>query len=330
MKLQSTTLSNQNITSALLVGTYTATLEVSDLTIQVYLNQIAGDGNYSIYATRQLAGAGAEYPTPTTTEAVGAGITSHAFAPVELAVNATDVVKVYVLGLAGDDTTPDVTCEFWGLQAAGAAGGSTSSLYASVAEFKAWLAVRGLGGSVGTDASDDTVLSALLEAVSRYFDHETGQRYYLDSVDTTRYFTTEDDQYVTIGQYGAITTVSVDYTGEGTFTNLTADTDYKTRPANAALDGLPFTALAINPMNTSGCYFPTYMDAVKILGKKGYPAVPSDVKDAVLLIAQSVNSSRSGQASAGKVSVTAGGIVIRPEDVPPLAQDIINHYRRRL
>ena len=47
------------------------------------------------------------------------------------------------------------------------------------------------------------------------------------------------------------------------------------------------------------------------------------VHTAVLEICQSVYQLRSGQASNGKVSVTAAGIVIRPEEVPAMAQRVI-------
>jgi hypothetical protein len=56
--------------------------------------------------------------------------------------------------------------------------------------------------------------------------------------------------------------------------------------------------------------------------------VMSKIKTAVLTIAQSMYQERSGQVSGGKITVTAGGVVIRPEDVPPMAQKIIDDNRR--
>jgi hypothetical protein len=52
------------------------------------------------------------------------------------------------------------------------------------------------------------------------------------------------------------------------------------------------------------------------------------VRSAVLAIAQSVYQSRIGQVSQGKVTITAAGVVIRPEDVPPMAQAVINALMR--
>jgi hypothetical protein len=69
--------------------------------------------------------------------------------------------------------------------------------------------------------------------------------------------------------------------------------------------------------------------AIHIIGATVYIwNVMSKVKVAVLAIAQSMYQERAGQASSGKITVTAGGVVIRPEDVPPLASKIIDDLRR--
>ncbi len=199
--------------------------------------------------------------------------------------------------------------------------------YATLAEYKAWIAVRGLAGSVGADTSDDTVIEILIEAASRYIDRETDKRFYLNSTDETRYYTVgEDGTYcVKIDPLGTLTSISVDYAGIRSYTALIA-ADYDLTPDNAALDGVPYTSIEINTM-LSTAYFPSWRKGVKVVGKFGWPACPKDVQEATLSIAQSLNGARSGQTSGGKVTVTAAGIVIRPEDVPAFAQKIINHYR---
>lgn len=197
--------------------------------------------------------------------------------------------------------------------------------YATLNEYKAWIAVRGLAGSVGTDASDDTVIEILIEAASRYFDRETGKRFYLNSADETRYYTAEQSYEINIDPLATLTSLSVDYNGIRSYTALVA-ADYDLLPANAALDGVPYTQIEINTV-LSGAYFPLGRNGVKLVGKFGYPSTPTDVKEATLSIAQSLNGSRSGQTAGGKVTVTAAGVVIRPEDVPSFAQKIIQHYR---
>ena len=114
-QLQTATLSNQNITSYLLVGTYTAD-DTRAIMVSVVLDQVAGGGDYLAYVTRQLAGAGSAYMVgPITTFTVPAAQTAVAFTSVLVPVDNTDVVKVYVKGLAGDTTTPDITTRIYEL-----------------------------------------------------------------------------------------------------------------------------------------------------------------------------------------------------------------------
>jgi hypothetical protein len=56
--------------------------------------------------------------------------------------------------------------------------------------------------------------------------------------------------------------------------------------------------------------------------------VMPDIRNACLQILDNVYADRSGQNS-GRISVTASGIVIRPEDVPTMAQRTIDRYGRR-
>ncbi len=112
--LQSSSLSNQNITSALLLATYTNTSRARKMYIRVALDQIAGNGNYVIYAKNQYAGAGSAYEQGArTTVPVPSGVTAQGFPTIALMVEATDVITVFAIGLAGDTTTPDSKVDFF-------------------------------------------------------------------------------------------------------------------------------------------------------------------------------------------------------------------------
>lgn len=199
--------------------------------------------------------------------------------------------------------------------------------YTDLATYKTWIAVRGLAGSVGTDASDDSVIEILIEGASRYIDQLTGRRFYADSVDATRYYQARSTVHVRIDDLSAApTSVSVDTSNTRDYTALTS-TSYDLLPDNALLIGRPYNAIAIAPNTTS--FFPLQRRGVRVIGKFGFPAVPTDIKEATLMIAQNVYSSRSGQSSSGRITVTAAGLVIRPEEVPSLAQSIIAAYRKR-
>lgn len=111
--VESSTLSNQNIATALNVHTHTATADRL-LFIRVSVDQIAGNGSYSCYATVQRLGAGSNYEVqPRTTATVASGVTSIMFVTFGFPVQNTDVIKVYVLGLGGDTTTPDIVTGIW-------------------------------------------------------------------------------------------------------------------------------------------------------------------------------------------------------------------------
>jgi len=197
--------------------------------------------------------------------------------------------------------------------------------YATLAEYKNWITMR--GSDVSADPVDDTIIEVHIEAASRYIDRETGKRFFADSVDKTRYYTADAPYLLDIDPLSAApTSVSIDTTGTRSYTALTQDTDFELLPYNAALEGQPYTQLAIIPQLASYS-FPTFSKGIKVIGKFGFPAAPTDIKEATLLIAQALNGSRSGQTSGGRVTVTAAGVVIRPEEVPPFAQRTIRHYR---
>ena len=198
--------------------------------------------------------------------------------------------------------------------------------YVSLAEYKAYISMRGLSGSVGTDTSDDAVIEDLIEEVSRYIDRQTGRRFYPDASDTDYYYQAKEAYSIELPDFASITTVAVDYNNTRTYTALTA-TDFDELPDNYTAEGLPINGIAIAPTSLSSSYFPTWRRGVKITGKRGWSTHPDDIKGACLSIVESAYSMRSGQSSNGRVTVTASGVVIKPEEVPAMAQMIIKHYR---
>jgi len=112
-QITSSTLSNQSLATALLCHTYTADADRM-LFIRLFADQVAGNGAYSSYITIQRLGTGSAYEVqPRTAPTVASGITSIAFTTIPVPVKNTDVVKVYLVGLAGDTTTPDTITEIW-------------------------------------------------------------------------------------------------------------------------------------------------------------------------------------------------------------------------
>lgn len=195
--------------------------------------------------------------------------------------------------------------------------------YSSLAELKAYITVR--GGTISTDTADDAVMEDIIESVSRRFDNLTGTHFYKDTSDATRYFTAKSAAECEIFPLSAApTSVSVDYVDTRSYTALDSS-DYELEPVNALLDGKPYTEIYLSPLSTD--YFPLSRRGVKVVGKFGWPSVPDDIKDDCLAVCQNVWMARSGQTGSGRVSVTAGGVVIRPEDIPERVMQNLLIYR---
>jgi hypothetical protein len=207
------------------------------------------------------------------------------------------------------------------------AGAGISNGYATLAEYKSWIAVRGMAGAVGTDVNDDAAIEILIEGASRYIDRETGQRFYADTSDATRYYTANDGgTYVYIDALSvAPTSVSCDFSRLRSYEAL-ASVEYDLLPDNALLDGYPYNKIEL-VASVATRLFPTQRRGVRVVGKFGYPTVPGDIKEACLSIVQNTYAARSGQTSGGSITVTAAGVVIRPQEVPAMAQKTIEHYR---
>lgn len=109
--------SNQNITAAHLCGSYTnpvADNKIRKIHILLCLDQIAGNGDYIAYLMRQRAGTGNNREIgPRTTYTVASGVLNIEFDSITVIAGVADVISVYVIGLGGDTTTPDITLAFY-------------------------------------------------------------------------------------------------------------------------------------------------------------------------------------------------------------------------
>ncbi len=144
--------------------------------------------------------------------------------------------------------------------------------YTTLAELKARLN--------SPPAANDAVLESVIEAVSRWIDKYCGRRFY--ALSETRYFTAEDDELVFVGDLLSVTSLATDRTGDRSYGDIWQSTDYDLEPANADLDGKPFTQIRTAP--TGRYSFPTFRRGVKVVGEFGYSlAAPDEVSEACLL-----------------------------------------------
>lgn len=115
--IETDSLSNQDISSALAIGAYTADADRLIL-VQWFADQVAGNGDYACYLTHQIAGAGSSYRyIPITEAAAASGLTAIAGQSTMVAVRNGDVLTLYLDGLAGDTSTPDTTVRWFELSA---------------------------------------------------------------------------------------------------------------------------------------------------------------------------------------------------------------------
>lgn len=113
LQITTSTLTNQSLATILTCITYTADAD-REIFVRLFADQVAGNGVYTSYVTIQRLGAGSAYQVvPLTAPTVASGVTAIGFMSVPFPVKATDVVKVLLLGLAGDTTTPDIITEVW-------------------------------------------------------------------------------------------------------------------------------------------------------------------------------------------------------------------------
>lgn len=113
--LDSSTLTNQSIATTKLAHTYTAA-QSSMVMVRVFIDQLsANTGARTVWITLQRGGAGSEHRVQIITQSVSvvSTVTSIFSYYGPLPIANTDVLKVYVIGVAGDTTTTDIITEIW-------------------------------------------------------------------------------------------------------------------------------------------------------------------------------------------------------------------------
>ena len=144
-----------------------------------------------------------------------------------------------------------------------------ASLYATVEDLKQSLGI--------TDSSDDTMLDAILAAVSRQIDQYTNRRFYATT--ETRFYTARRVSDVIIDDCLSITTLATDADGDRVYEKTWSATDFDLYPYNAT----PYTRVEAT---VNGAYFfpVNIAKGVKIIGSFGYSAtVPEPVNRACLI-----------------------------------------------
>lgn len=132
------------------------------------------------------------------------------------------------------------------------------------------------------DTTDDTMLDAIITAVSRQIDDYCGRRFY--AATETRYYTASHCGSLLVDDVLSVSSLQTDDDGDRTYENTWATTDYDLEPANAQLESQPqpYWRICITPNSNYG--FPVGVSrGVKITGSFGFASsTPAVIAEACL------------------------------------------------
>ena len=193
--------------------------------------------------------------------------------------------------------------------------------YATLAEFKSSIGV--------TDSVDDTPLQSCLDAadqlINNYVDTKVG---FGVTSSQTRYYTAERYDFVLTDPIVTVTSLATDVNGDGAYSQVWSSNDYVLAPRNAALDARPYTEIDTSPFSNADYNFPIGYLEVKVVGTFGWPSVPAAVKQAALIQAGAIWSSRT--APFGVIgSQDLGGVLRMSAALHPEARILLEPYRLR-
>lgn len=127
-----------------------------------------------------------------------------------------------------------------------------------------------------SDTSDDAVLEALVESVSRAIDDFCGRRFY--AATQTRYYSATSGRRLLVDDLLSVTTLKTDDDGDGTYETTWATKDYHLAPYNAQLESVPEPYWSIEVSESGDYSFPVGVRrGVEIAGSWGFSATTPDV-----------------------------------------------------
>lgn len=195
----------------------------------------------------------------------------------------------------------------------------SGSTYVTVAQLKDYLTLTG-------QTYADTGATAAVVAASRAVDNYTGRAFGLDSSGSTRYYTPDSYCYTRIDDTQTVTSLSLDTSGNGTYSLDVSATAYTLDPINAAADGWPYTGIRLR--ETSGQVFYGYHDSVKVVATFGWAAVPGPVFDATVMLASRFLK-RKREAPLGVYGFGLDGAAVRISQTDPDVCMLLDPYSRR-
>lgn len=165
------------------------------------------------------------------------------------------------------------------------------------------------------ELSEDSLLEATVESVSRMIDEYTGRRFYATT--ETRYYSPVDSDTLLVDDLLTVTTLKTDENADGIFEITWTTSDYHLLPFNASTNGHPYTR--IEATGYGNYSFPVSVKkAVQIAGSFGYSTTaPKQVAEACKI--QSIRLFKRKDAPFG---ILAGGDMQQAMTIPDLDPDV--------
>jgi len=149
--------------------------------------------------------------------------------------------------------------------------------YVALSELKSALGI--------TSSTDDAFLNLAIDASETAINDLCGRKFTADSAATARIYRAQP--YICVSDDISTLTgliVKTDTNGDGTFNQTWASSDYQVEPLNNLVKGR-----SVNNLRAVGDYlFPVYGDglaSVEVTAKWGWPAVPTPIEQATLMMA---------------------------------------------
>lgn len=183
--------------------------------------------------------------------------------------------------------------------------------YLTLAELKATL-------SLSSETYADADIGQSITAASRAVDQYCDRFFWKDTSDATRKYTPIASDFVYVDDLSQAPT---SVTSQGT--TLVRDTDYALASANGSLDGEPYERLVA----VAASFARFVPDSLVVVGKFGWPAIPSQVKTATTILATRLLR-RAREAAFGVVGVGFEGIAVRIVAVDPDLRMLLGPLRK--
>jgi len=179
----------------------------------------------------------------------------------------------------------------------------------------------------------DEDLSLAITAASQAVESLCNRRFYLDEEDATHEYPAERQTWIEFDDVAAVSGVSVDTYGNGTFIELTDGEDYALLPRNRP-SGDPATGLELSYrsavyglQNGQEC-FGSRPSIVRITGRFGWGEIPAPIKLATKILATRLLK-RVREAPFGVAGMGADGIAVRIASGDPDVAMLTAPYGRR-